>query len=114
MNIAKVLGKAALGFVAGKVVLPYVWEKSKEYLYAGAQVAGTALKSAAVASGALAVAGAGYAAACAAKKVTDPATLVVDKGWNDARAEALHKYLPPAIFAASLTPLAYLAVRVIV
>lgn len=103
-------------FVAGKLIAPYAWNLVESTATHGKELATSALKASGVAAAAFAIAGAGYGAACWAHKRTDTQREGFDliiAGHKPETVENLHRYVPALTFAASLTPLAYLTIRLI-
>lgn len=103
-------------YAASKILAPYAWDSAKSYMYGGAQIVGSALKTTAVAAGALAFATAGCTAAYWVHKKTDAingdAFELSIKGWSDNSIKNLHTYVPPLIATASIS-LAYLGIRLL-
>lgn len=121
MSLGESLLRGAAGgaasFIVGKIMAPYIWEAGKTGLTAGADLAKSALKTTGVALGAFMMAGAGYGAACWIAKKTDTSGDgfdLITQGYNPSTVENLHRYVPAATFITSLTPLAYITVRLFI
>ena len=104
-------------FVASKVLAPYVWESTKSYLSATADVAKTALKTSAIFGSAIAFAAVGCTTAYWISKQTDQKEgngfELEIRGWNAGTIRNVHTFVPILTTAVSCTPLAYLSIRLL-
>lgn len=121
MSLGEALVRGAVGgigsFVVGKLLAPFAWDALKSSASHGKELAATALKATSVTMGAFALAGAGYTSACWIHKKTDltrDGFDLITAGYNERTVERLHRYVPTLTFAASLAPLAYIAVRLVI